>query len=324
MIWFILSLLLGSPVTCNSTIFGEDGDVLAGKTARYLRRPVDPDRDLIIAHRSLPLGSLVLLHMRASGTWAVGVVGDRGPYGRILAGGDDCPGHGRVLPDGSCWVNGAIEYRKCRDDHPRRKHWKDPRCYSRGSRWNGCVDVAPALAKLLRHDGWERVTVWPIRGLYIDRRTLLRMWGGLLEAKRRAPGATETPPREAMRDNVAPASYARRYQVGPTWARTGAMPTRGTNRRDRGTDASPRTASTVTRSRGRGRLTFRSASGSTLRRRGVRCCRYSSGRRRTSFSRGLSSTAARASRWSSSAASRSPLPTQGDVILRQAKGATRA
>lgn len=139
---FILVSLLTPIEQCNSTIFGYKGDEYAGGNALYLRRPVDPEHDIGIAHRTLPLGSMVLLHVPKNNTWTAAVVIDRGPYGRTDAEGN--------------WYNGAIE-------------WKKGRRFRKGSRWNGCVDLTPKAAKLLKHDGWEKIVVYRIPGVRVDR-----------------------------------------------------------------------------------------------------------------------------------------------------------
>jgi hypothetical protein len=173
--WLLIALaLLGKPEVCTSTIFGMEGDRLAGKRARLLRRPVDPAVDMGIAHRSLPMGSLVVVEIPAKGTWAFAVVIDRGPYGRVRPKGSPCPETGHLLSDGRCWVNGAHAYRKCR------KAGKNPHsqsCYYKGSKWRGGVDATPALARALNHDGWERVRVRAVKGVYFSRIELLSMWG---------------------------------------------------------------------------------------------------------------------------------------------------
>ncbi len=175
--WLLIALsLLGKPEVCNSTIFGMEGDHLAGTRARLLRRPVDPAVDMGIAHRSLPLGSLVVVEIPARGTWAFAVVIDRGPYGRIRPQGAPCPKElgGKRLNDGRCWVNGAHEYRICRAKgiYPLKES-----CYYKGSSWRGGVDTTPALAAALNHDGWERVRVRRVRGIMFSRKQLLALWG---------------------------------------------------------------------------------------------------------------------------------------------------
>ncbi len=175
-LWLASILVSPSSEFCNSTIFGMHGDKHAGSVARFLRRPVDPARDIGIASRDHRLGTLVSIHLPRTGKTVIAAVIDAGPYGRIRPAGSPCPKHGRVRPDGTCWTNGAYEWRQCRIDHPT---W-DPRsdaCYYPGSYFNGCVDATPELARLLGHDGWERVEVRRIRWLRVTREFLLLLWG---------------------------------------------------------------------------------------------------------------------------------------------------
>ena len=154
--WLLLvAALMAPPERCSSTQFGYDGDVYAGGRAKHLGRPVDPQHDIGIAHRTLPLGSLVLLHVPDKETWVVAVVIDRGPYGRIAK-------------DGS-WYNGASDWKRC---------GRNEKCYPKGSRWNGCADLTPRAGRLLKHDGWERIELYPAPGTFISRGVLLGMWGG--------------------------------------------------------------------------------------------------------------------------------------------------
>lgn len=167
--WLILALLLGTPETCYSTEFGYLGDSLGRSRTRHLGRPVDPQHDLGIAHRTLPLGSVVLLHSPSRQTWVFAVVIDRGPYGRVQA-------------DGT-WVNGADEYRACQvaGRNPLKKS-----CYSKGSRWRGSADLTPRVVRALRGPDdvqppgkWrEHIDIYPVRGSFVPRQILLQQWGG--------------------------------------------------------------------------------------------------------------------------------------------------
>ncbi len=147
--------------TCPSSIFGFKGDALSGG--------VEDDETLGIAHRSLEIGTAARLQLR--GRTVNVTVTDHGPYGRVLAKNSPCPKHGRVMRNGRCWVNGAIEYRICQREHPK---W-DPlnsRCYAKGSQWRGCVDVLPATGRALEHDGWATVTLYWVSWVVRRRRTL--------------------------------------------------------------------------------------------------------------------------------------------------------
>lgn len=165
----LISLMSSAPEVCSSSEFGYEGDYLAGGRARHLGRPVDPLHDIGIAHRTLPLGSVVLLNVPKRGTWVFAVVIDRGPYGRTRPKGSECLEDDRLLANGRCWYNGAEEWRKCR---------RQGSCYSEGSRWRGCADLTPKTARLLSHDGWERIRIFPVKGSFIPRNVLLQQWGG--------------------------------------------------------------------------------------------------------------------------------------------------
>lgn len=123
----LFTFLLGPPETCNSTFFGTPGDKWAGGDALYLRRPIN-DRDVGIAHRSLKLGSAVVIVHARTGLFTVAQVVDRGPYGAIH-------------PDGHWYVK-------------KRKAWP--------GKWRGCADLTPRTARLIGHDGWDRVHVFPV------------------------------------------------------------------------------------------------------------------------------------------------------------------
>ncbi len=120
----ITILLLATTLACNATIFGYPGDKWAGGDALALKRPVNPT-DMGIAHRTWPLGTTVMVYNPRTKLFAVGTVIDRGPYGAMHKG---------------KWVL-------------KRKR-RDP------GKWRGCVDLTPALAKAVQHNGYEKVRVW--------------------------------------------------------------------------------------------------------------------------------------------------------------------
>jgi hypothetical protein len=129
---FILALLTAdgksdpSTEICSSTIFGQPGDKWAGGNALYLRRPVNR-HDEGIAHRTLPIGSRVLVRNIRTGKASTATVIDRGPYGAIHRG---------------KWVL------------KKRAHHK--------GRWRGCADLTPRTARLIEHNGREQVAVTPL------------------------------------------------------------------------------------------------------------------------------------------------------------------
>ena len=111
---------------CISTIFGYPGDGHGGRTPTVLYgRPVSP-KDIGIAHRTWPMGAKIRITNLRTKLSANGVVLDRGPYGKLNK-------------DGK-WFNS----RRHRD---------------RLGRYRGCADLTPALARLIKHDGKERVRI---------------------------------------------------------------------------------------------------------------------------------------------------------------------
>ena len=150
--WILIYLLsLQQPTlqqqTCNSTIFGFEGDTLSGG---YTNETV-----MGVASRNLKRGTHVTVQLGSRSVRAVVV--DRGPWGRIVPKGYPCPKGGRVRADGSCWYNAAKEYKACGKAgiYPLQE-----RCYTQPSKWNGCLDLTPATARALHHDGWEKITVF--------------------------------------------------------------------------------------------------------------------------------------------------------------------
>lgn len=131
--------------SCLSTVFGTKGDKWAGGNALYLGRPVRPSVDVGIAHRTLPVGSLVLLQNPSNARLVIAQVIDRGPYGAILKGETPRPGQiCRTRKDGRTW------------------------CVKRNSKdagaWRGCIDATPKAAEILGHSGFQRLRFWSIPG----------------------------------------------------------------------------------------------------------------------------------------------------------------
>lgn len=108
---------------CMATIFGYPGDKHGGRTPTLLTKsPVTP-ADVGIAHRTWPIGARVRVTLVRTGKSAVGVVLDRGPYGK-------------KDKDG-VWFNS-------RQPRSNRKRW---------GRYLGCADLTPAMGKLIGHNG---------------------------------------------------------------------------------------------------------------------------------------------------------------------------
>lgn len=127
----MISLILMLTMTCFSTQFGHLGDGYGGRTpTKHTKKPVTA-ADVGIAHRSWPMGARVRVTNLRTGLSHVGVVLDRGPYGKLTA-------------DGA-WFNGSPGARRKGE--------------TRVGRWRGCADLTPTLAKLIRHNGRDRVRI---------------------------------------------------------------------------------------------------------------------------------------------------------------------
>jgi rare lipoprotein A (peptidoglycan hydrolase) len=108
-----------------ATRFGDPGDLLAGNHLYCTGRKMDPSQ-LACAHRTLPCGTLVMLENPRTGRFAVCEVLDRGPFGAKLETGG--------------W---GMKIRK-----------SDP------GKWRGIIDLSPAVANALDHNGRERVRLY--------------------------------------------------------------------------------------------------------------------------------------------------------------------
>lgn len=127
----LLHLLAGDGHECNATRFGDPGDKYVGGKAIALGRRVN-QTDIGVAHRTLPMGTVLTICNPRAGKCAVARVVDRGPYGK----------RGR---DGK-WHN-ACPGRQC----------KEGRRATRRRRWRSCLDLTPALSDRLGHNGFENV-----------------------------------------------------------------------------------------------------------------------------------------------------------------------
>lgn len=126
----IIHLLFTPPdYRCLSTIFGQRDDKYVGGKALHLKRRIN-GRDRGIAHRRLPLGTAVLIRNPRNKLYARGIVLDRGPYGAY-----DKKGRWFVKKPGS----------------------------KRRGKYRGCIDLTPALANAIKHNGMQRVELWVIR-----------------------------------------------------------------------------------------------------------------------------------------------------------------
>jgi hypothetical protein len=105
-----------------ATRFGDPGDLLTGAHLSCTHQRIQPGQ-LVCAHRTLPCGSVVMLHNPRTNRLAVCEVLDRGPFGAIM-------------PDGEWGV-------KIRPSQP--------------GKWRGVIDLAPAVAQALDHNGREKI-----------------------------------------------------------------------------------------------------------------------------------------------------------------------
>jgi hypothetical protein len=107
-----------------STRYGDPGDRLAGAHLSCTHQKLQPGQ-LVCAHRTLPCGSIVMLHNPRTDRLAMCEVLDRGPFGAIL-------------PSGKWGV-------KLRKRQP--------------GTWRGIIDLAPAVARALDHNGFESIRI---------------------------------------------------------------------------------------------------------------------------------------------------------------------
>ena len=108
-----------------ATRFGDPGDHLTGKHLSCTHEHIQPGQ-LVCAHRTLPCGTPLLLENPRTGRFALCEVLDRGPFGAIM-------------PTGQWGV---------------KIHKNEP------GDWRGILDLSPAVAEALGHNGRERIRVF--------------------------------------------------------------------------------------------------------------------------------------------------------------------
>jgi hypothetical protein len=108
-----------------ATRFGDPGDRLTGKHLSCTHQHIQPGQ-LACAHRTLPCGTTLILENPRTGRFAVCEVLDRGPFGAIM-------------PTGQWGV-------KIRKHEP--------------GAWRGILDLSPAVADALGHNGRERIRIF--------------------------------------------------------------------------------------------------------------------------------------------------------------------
>jgi hypothetical protein len=108
-----------------ATRFGDPGDRLTGEHLSCTHQHLQPGQ-LVCAHRTLPCGTTLILENPRNGRFALCEVLDRGPFGAIL-------------PSGQWGM-------KIRASQP--------------GDWRGVLDLAPAVADALGHNGRERIRIF--------------------------------------------------------------------------------------------------------------------------------------------------------------------
>ena len=108
-----------------ATRFGDPGDWLAGEHLSCTHQRLQPGQ-LVCAHRTLPCGTTLILENPRTGRFALCEVLDRGPFGAIL-------------PSGQ---------------------WGMKIHASQPGDWRGVLDLAPAVAEALGHNGRERIRIY--------------------------------------------------------------------------------------------------------------------------------------------------------------------
>ncbi len=128
---FLLHILIGfSPkpiVKGMSTIFGQSDDKTAG--GKLACQPTEIVGDsYVCASRDLACGTVLILQNPKNDRISYCVVRDKGPWGA-------------TLPDGS---------------------WALKRRFSDPGVWRGSLDISPASAKLMHHNGMQRIVAWKV------------------------------------------------------------------------------------------------------------------------------------------------------------------
>lgn len=131
-----MSFILKTMV-CLSTQFGHPGDGHGGRSPTVLTGKPVTDKDIGIAHRTWPVGSVVLVTNLRTKQSMLAVVIDRGPWGKI-----DSKGK---------WFNPR---ERIKVKGKKRGPFKD---LHRKGVYRGCADLTPRLAKLIGHNRKERV-----------------------------------------------------------------------------------------------------------------------------------------------------------------------
>ena len=143
-IWLLSLLCSPRSETLYASVFASAGDIHMGGPSPCLRDSFGNNRrvrptDSVIAHRTLPCGTRVLVTNPRTGLSAMARVGERGPYGACVE-----PG----------WSPG--------DHCPRRMTTIKRRRTDPGA-WRGSFDLTPAVQTAIKHNGFEKITVTSAR-----------------------------------------------------------------------------------------------------------------------------------------------------------------
>lgn len=133
----ILMSFTGAPAEVDyAGQFAQPGDIWMGGPSPCLNREVSPD-DEIIAHRTLPCGTVVSIYNPSTGLTAIAKIGERGPYGACLD--ED-------------WVKGT----PCHQ-------WVVKKKASDPGVWRGSFDLTPAVGKAIGQRGVDLIIVTPMK-----------------------------------------------------------------------------------------------------------------------------------------------------------------
>ncbi len=125
-VFWLMSVTPGQRFVDYGSQFAQPGDKWAGGASVCLWREVRPT-DHIIAHRTLPCGTKVLVRNMRTNLATIATVGDHGPYGACLDEG---------------WVKGT----RCQS-WVVKKHATDP------GTWRGSFDLTPSVGKAIGQTG---------------------------------------------------------------------------------------------------------------------------------------------------------------------------
>jgi rare lipoprotein A (peptidoglycan hydrolase) len=140
---------LGSDVGM-ATRFGDKGDPLDGNKLSCNHQKIDPEV-AYCAHRTLPCGTPLVVENPRTGQFTMCQVLDRGPYGALLPNGE----------------------------------WRIKRSSIEPGRWRGMVDLSPAVASSIAHNGREPVRIYYPQAAGIEAKQIEALQTRRAHAKKR-------------------------------------------------------------------------------------------------------------------------------------------